>query len=71
MGKGALCLSLSDNTNIRMPYIDDIDTCDFTVYDKEIQLTRSNFTALIDRTGLNEEDNPLLIIELSSIKKDT
>jgi len=54
-----------------MPYIDDIDTCDFTVYDKEIQLTRSNFTALIDRTGLNEEDNPLLIIELSSIKKDT
>ena len=69
MGKGVLCLSVSDNTNIRMPFIEDIDTCDFAIYENEFKLTRSNFTALMKENDLNKEDNPILIIELSSLNK--
>ena len=69
MGKAVLCLSVSDNTNIRMPFIEDTDTCDFEVYENEFKLTRSSFASLIKENNLNEEDNPILIIQLSNLHK--
>jgi hypothetical protein len=54
-----------------MPFIEDIDTCDFTVYQNEFELSKKDILSLMKENALSETDNPLLIIEVSSLTKGT
>lgn len=67
IGQGAMCIALSDDEYLRMPFRSGEKMCDFEVKGNRLELGSKNITYLLDQEGISVDNNPVLIIEVSAV----